>query len=501
MYGVGIQAYAALILWIPICFGFFGTMKPLQASYLALLLGIVFLPEQTVFDLPLLPPFDKQAFACMGAYFGAVMFLRDKLRRAKILRGSEVFFIIVVIGNIGTVFTNPDGVVIGGALGYDGIPTRQITLQGLTLYDIPSLTIRDALGILLPFHIGRALVRTREEAVTMWTVLVGIMLVLLLPMLLELRISPQMHRWVYGAHAADFAHSARDGGFKSTLFFASGLALAMFLFASMVGAALLRREKVRVMGLPAGAILAALWGAMLISRNAAANMYAAAVLPIVMRRNTGSAARLSVILTVLVISYPALRATQIFPAKELVELATKYSANRAQSLEFRFNNEDILLERANIRQWFGWGGFGRNRIYDERGKDISVTDGEWIIRYGMRGIVGFIGSFGLLTWPVLVAYRRRKKLGSPEATALVDTMALLVAASAIDMLPNGYFSVLPYYFAGVLAGVSEGAGESNARGAAVHLDRYTEAPPVVAGFTPTSGHGYPHGYDPRMGGR
>ena len=126
MYGVGIQAYAALILWIPICFGFFGTMKPLQASYLALLLGIVFLPEQTVFDLPLLPPFDKQAFACMGAYFGAVMFLRDKLRRAKILRGSEVFFIIVVIGNIGTVFTNPDGVVIGGALGYDDM-SRLVT--------------------------------------------------------------------------------------------------------------------------------------------------------------------------------------------------------------------------------------------------------------------------------------------------------------------------------------------------------------------------------------
>jgi hypothetical protein len=509
MGNVGVQAYAALILWIPICFALFGTMKPLKAAFVALVVGVMVLPERAMFDPPALPPFDKQGFACLAAYFGSIVFLRDKMRRAKTFGGSERFFLIVIIGNFGTALTNPDPIVIGGGLGYDGVPTPQFVLQGLTYYDIPSMIVRDALGILLPFHLGRALVRDREEAVVMWTVVVGTMLALLLPMLLELRISPQLHRWVYGAHASDFAHAMRGGGFKSTLFLISGLALAMFLLTAIFGATLLKREGQKVAGLSGGTMVWGLWGVLLISRNAASNFYALASIPLVLKRDTSSAARLSVILALLVVTYPSLRATQIFPARELVEFAAKYSVNRAESLAFRFDNEDILIERASPRKWFGWGGFNRNRIYDIRGKEVSVTDGEWIIRYGIRGTVGFVGSFGLLVWPVFAAFRRRRKLRDPGTVALVDTMALLVAVSAVDMLPNGFFTVLPYFFAGALAGVTEG-GVGPAGGAGPpprpeplpdpRLDPQLDprwAPPV--GLTGAPPYGYDPARDPRMG--
>jgi len=456
-----LQALAALILWIPICLAFFGTMKPLKAAIMSLIVGIVLLPERVMFDPPGLPPFDKQAFACMGSYLGALLFARDKLRRAKYLRGAEFFFIIVMLGNVGTALTNPDTVIIGGAMNWDGkTRSAEIPLQALGLYDIPSATVRDFIGILLPFHIGRTLVRNRGEAVVMSGVLAGTMLVLLAPMVLELRISPQLHRWVYGFHSGSFAHNMRDGGFKAVLFFQSGLALAMFLLTGMFACVMLMREKKKIAGFPPNAVLGVFWFALLISRNAAANLYAFAVIPPVLRRATGSAARLAVLLALLVVSFPALRATGIFPADQLVELAGKWSEHRAQSLEFRFDNEDILLERASERKWFGWGGYGRNRVYDPRGKDISVTDGEWIIRYGIRGAVGFVGSFGLLVWPVIAAYRRRRKIRDPDTVALLDTMSLMVAVSAVDMLPNGFFTVLPYFYAGALAGLTEGVSDA-----------------------------------------
>lgn len=455
---VGIQAYAALVLWIPICMALFGSMKPHKAAFVAVIVGIVILPEKAVFDAPALPPFDKQVIACLASFIGATLFLRAKIRRAKFLGGAELFFVVIVIGNIGTALTNPDPVLVGGGLGLDGVtPTEKIVLQGLTTYEIPSLTIRDALGILLPFHLGRALVRDRDDAVLFWTVVVGTMLAMLLPMLLELRISPQLHRWIYGAHPSDFGHNMRDGGFKSTLFFVSGLALAMFLLAAIYGCAILKRVRVPVMGFPARSVMFALWGALLLSRNVAANIYAVAIVPLALRRDTSSAARLALLLTLLVVTYPWLRGSQTFPARELVDFSAKYNEGRAQSLAFRFDNEDILLERANERKWFGWGGYGRSRLYNEQGRDISIADGEWIIRYGDRGIVGFVGSFGLLVWPVLVAYRRRKRIKDPESLALVDSMSLLAAICTVDLLPNGLFTVLPYVFAGALAGVTEGA--------------------------------------------
>jgi hypothetical protein len=451
------QAYLALLVWIPLGIAMFGMMKPIKAGVAALILGVLFLPELAAFDPPALPPIDKMAVACLASYLGALVFARRELGRAKFLRGPEVWFLLVVIGNIGTALTNADPVIIGGGLDYDG-ETRlpEIVLPSMTKYDILSSTVRDFLGILLPFHLGRAFVRTRDDAITLAKVIAGAMVVCLPLMVFELRFSPQLHYWIYGYYALDFAHNMRGGGFKSSMFLSSGLALAMFLMAALFAVALLRRAKEKVAGMSPGLLLPLFWGVLLMSRNVGANIYTLAALPLLLGRKVASAGRFAVVLCMLVIAFPALRASQTFPADDLVAFAAKYSAARAQSLGFRFDNEDILLERANERQMFGWGGFGRNRVYDERGKDVSVTDGEWIIRYGSRGIVGFWGAFGLLMWPVFVARRRTRKIADVEAVYAVNSMSLLAAIHAVDLLPNGLFTIFPYFFSGALAGLSEG---------------------------------------------
>ena len=83
--------------------------------------------------------------------------------------------------------------------------------------------------------------------------------------------------------------------------------------------------------------------------------------------------------------YPLLRAEGLFPDKLLVGIAEQVNVERAGSLLTRFEQEQQLLDRSSERPIFGWGRFGRSRVYDEYGKDISLTDGLWIITLGSSG--------------------------------------------------------------------------------------------------------------------
>jgi hypothetical protein len=457
VYEVTTRALLVLMLWVPIAVLAFGATKPLKAALFVLLGGVVLLPERAAFDFPLLPPFDKNAIACAMAFFGATLLCRRKMATARPFRGPDVFFLLIVVGNVGTALTNGDPLTYGGGYDYDGVTrTATVDLPPITTYDILSMTVRDFLGVFMPFYIGRALFRTREDAIILCKGLVVAGLVYVPFMLLEMRLSPQLHYWAYGYYANFFGHAVRGAGFKPTVFMDNGLAVAMFILSACVAAAVLHRLRVGIMGIPAIVALGILWIALLLSRNVGANVYALAALPLVLTSRGALASRLAVVLFALVVAFPVLRSTDQFPAEALVDVAAKRSVERAQSLQYRFENEEVLLEKARERVWFGWGGFGRNRVFDERGKDVSVTDGEWIITLGSKGVVGFVGIFGLLLVPILIARRRAPKIAVQQDRQIVDALTLLVAMNAVDMLPNAVFNVLPIFMAGALAGLSDG---------------------------------------------
>ena len=87
-----------------------------------------------------------------------------------------------------------------------------------------------------------------------------------------------------------------------------------------------------------------------------------------------------------------------------MDVSASFSSDRSGSLEFRFDNEEKLLQHASNRFWFGWGRYGRNRVFDEdTGQDTTVTDGRWIITLGCFGFLGFLAEFGLLVLPIFAA--------------------------------------------------------------------------------------------------
>lgn len=126
---------------------------------------------------------------------------------------------------------------------------------------------------------------------------------------------------------------------------------------------------------------------------------------------------------------------------------------RARSLQFRFQNEDMLLDRANERPLFGWGTWGRNRIYDPRtGEDLSVTDGAWIITYGAFGWLGYIGTMGLLVYPLIAITRAVNKKNEKDFSQYTFTLSLILMVYVLDQIPNASLNHITYLIAGAILG-------------------------------------------------
>ena len=132
-------------------------------------------------------------------------------------------------------------------------------------------------------------------------------------------------------------------------------------------------------------------------------------------------------------------------------------------------NENILAKRALERPVFGWGGWGRNRVLDEAGHDISITDGLWVIVLGINGVVGLASMTALFLLPVallLVRYPPRT-WRSPGCAAA--GLGVLLELYLIDNLSNAMINPIYIMAAGGLAGL-QGPGRRR-----VHGDRLDDA--------------------------
>jgi hypothetical protein len=135
--------------------------------------------------------------------------------------------------------------------------------------------------------------------------------------------------------------------------------------------------------------------------------------------------------------YMALRSTGIWNGEPAIYLAKLVSSDRAGSLKFRFDNEDMLAAKALQQPWFGWGSWGRNRVHDEWGNDVSITDGLWIIEFGRHGFAGLLNWLLAMIMPLALLTRRfsARRLTSAEMGPAL-ALAVLVTVYAIDCLVN-----------------------------------------------------------------
>ncbi len=450
--------YLIFYLWIPITAILFSQKKPREAAFIVVIWGTLLLPELIAVDPPILPYMDKHNLVCACGFAGLFLTAKSRWQRMQFLKGVQLFFVFLAVCNVGTALTNPETFVYGGQPywpDWEESPVAPVlVIPALSPKEFIPMGIDDFFKFLIPFGVGQMLIQSREDAILFFKSYALSALIYMPFMLWEGVMSPQLHYQVYGYFSLPMGHNIRGDGFKPIVLTCSGLGLVMLQYVGMACAIALYRAKQNVHALiPAGIAVIALVFNIAVSRSVGVLFYVAATVPLMMFMGPRIMTRVSWVLIVIFLTFPITRAKDWFPADDIIAYAEAKNPKRAQSLGMRFDNEKMLIDHTDAKPYFGWGSYGRNRIYKpETGEDISVTDGEWAIHYSVRGAFGVISWFWMMALPVLWACRVVKWTMDKEDKVILGIMTLTAAMNAVDLLPNSSFTKVPIIWSGMLAG-------------------------------------------------
>jgi hypothetical protein len=444
---VSILVPIAMFGWIPVVLMLFALLPARRAVIVAMLFAWLFLP-QAAYKVEGLPPYDKMTATCAGLILGAVIF--DARRLLSFWPGwvdlpMAVWCLCPFISSL----SNDLGA-------YDGLSAvfRQSVVWGLP-YLIGRLYFNDLRGI-------------GELAVGL--VVGGLVYIPLC--LLEIRISPQLHRILYGFAQNSFVVHVRYGGYRPMVFMPHGLIVAfwMGICAMMCFWLWMSGTLKRLWGMPMLLWLAALAFTLVLCKAMGPLLLFVLGCAVLMATKWRWGKVAVVLLALVPAGYVTLRVTHVISTEQLLSLFSFADADRLQSFEFRLKNEDMLLERAMQRPLVGWAGWGRARVFDENGTDLSVTDGLWIIvigNYGLLGVSAIVVAYAL---PVLLLMRRYrwKVFAHPEAAPLV-AFAVVLCLAGINNLPNADSNPVFMAVMGGLAAIGMKATSEAVREVAMRL--------------------------------
>jgi len=437
-------AYLMLLVWPVIALVLYQRLSPTRALIWAILGAYMLLPPIATFNLPAVPDFDKFSIANLCALVFTLFVLRERvpvLPQNWIGRGLIAMFVLTPFA---TTITNPDV-----------IPIVTGDVPALRMYDSVAY-ISSQLIALIPFVLARRFLGTAEGMRALVGSLVVAGLIYSVPMVLESRLSPQLNIWVYGFFQHDFSQSMRGGGFRPMVFMPHGLWVAFFALMAAMSALVMLRQSTADGRHWHLFIWLYLMAVLVLCRSAGPMVYALGLTPLILIAPRRIQVLVAALLAVLVITYPLLRGAHLVPIYDIVELAERINPQRGDSLRFRTDNEEALLVRAMEKPWFGWGGYGRNLIFDPYdGRILTVPDGGWIIVLGAYGWAGYIAQYGLLVLPLILIGREALLSRSAAFSPWGAGIALIYAANLVDLLPNNTLIPFTWLMAGALLGWAE----------------------------------------------
>jgi hypothetical protein len=439
----------ALLGWPVVAFWLYKTRPIGRATLWTILGAYMLLPVGSHIKIPMIPDFDKNSIPNLAALFGCVAICGKSIKFLNDRGLVELLIIGFLICPFITCALNDDPISIG-----------LVVLPGLSNYDAGSVVISQAIT-LIPFFLGRQFLRNRTDTEEILRVLIVAGLIYSLPVLFEIRFSPQLHTWIYGFFPSSFEDQYRQGGFRPVVFMGHGLLVCFFICTTAIAAAAFWRTDTRVLSrlnVPAGAITTYLSFVLVLGKTASSTAYGAILIPLVYFTKPKVQLTFAVLLVSVALLYPIMRATDVFPTNIADDLASSLvsDSQRIASMNERFKNEKQLLEHTSQRFFFGWGTYGRGLTYDEYGRNSSPIDGTWIGELSSFGFVGFLTLFGVLTLPVFTAARALRYVESTKDKAFLSALALILAVNIFDLLPNSPLRPWTWLLAGALLGRAEG---------------------------------------------
>jgi len=278
----------------------------------------------------------------------------------------------------------------------------------------------------------------------------------------ELVMSPQCHNIVYGYMQHSFAQVIRGGGYRPMVFMEHGIMLGTLMaMAALVGVwctytGVFPRK---IYGVPTPLLsLILVFSALICKSSLAIGLMLIGIFALLVSEKL----KVGLIIWVMLLippTYISLRATGYWDGANLVTLVSeKFSEDRAASLAFRFDNENILVRKAMEKPVFGWGGWGRSRVYDEEtGEDLSTTDGFWIITMGRRGLLG-LGAVSLVLLLPMLQFVIKTPPGTWKRPEIAPTavLAIIPLLFLIDCTLNAMVNQIYIIIAGGISGMMRG---------------------------------------------
>jgi hypothetical protein len=409
-----ISPIIALFASVGVIAALFSFMPPRRAAIAGYIGAWLFLPQASV---PVLgyPDLTKSTAASLGILLGILFFDAGRLVRFR-PHWIDIPAIVLIC-----------------------VPMAASLSNDLGAYDGASACLAQFVNWGLPYFIGRLYI---DSFPAMRDLALGIFIggLIYVPLcLIEVRMSPQLHRWVYGYHQHEFIQTIRGDSYRPMVFMQHGLMVAMWMAsATIVAFWLWLSGSVRkIFGLPTSVFAFVFLGVTVLCKSFGALGLLLLALPALWL----SARLRTVWIILLIVALPAvymyLRVNDMWDGESVAELIERISPDRADSLRYRLNAEAIMTDKAMEQQWFGWGGWGRSLVYNEWGRAVAETDGLWIITLGTTGLVGLAALTAVVCLPVLLFTLRVRPLWwSMPAVAPAAVLAMLLLMHSIDNLVN-----------------------------------------------------------------
>ncbi|MEA5509912.1 O-antigen ligase domain-containing protein [Crocosphaera sp. UHCC 0190] len=430
-----------MLAWLPILLSIFTKFSSRRAVIISFLVAWLFLPQRASFALPGLPDYTRISATCYGILLATFLFDGQRFRSFK-FGWLDVPMVIACICPFFSSMSNDLGA-------YDGL----------------SATLNQIVSYGFPYFLGRIyfndLSGLRQLAIGIF--ISGLIYVPLC--LYEIKMSPQLHRIVYGYHSYGFVQAIRYGGFRPTVFMLHGLEVGMWMMsATLIGMWLWQGNVLeKVWNIPINWLVLTLIITLILIKSTGGYAYFAYGIIILF---TAKWFRNSTALLMLIIGislYLCLASSGNMTVQKAQPLLSTISniagPDRAGSLEFRLANEELLVKKALERPVFGWGGWGRNRVYDYNWEgqlvSVSVTDSLWIITYGTKGYVGLISLYASSLLPALsffwTGYPARLWFHPKIAPAAV--LSVIIVLYMLDCTLNAMFNPIFTLVSGGIAGL------------------------------------------------
>jgi hypothetical protein len=422
---------------IPIVLYLFVRFPTQRAVIITFVAAWLFLP-QTSYPIPLLPAYTKVSASCYAILLGVLIYDTERLTKFK-PGWLDVPIVICCLSPIVSQLSN------------GGSPISP-TFNQIVTWGMPYFFGRLYMGSLDGLRQLAIGIFAGGLAYVPFTLIEGVR-------------GPILHQMVYGVNAfEDWGQARRLGGWRPVVFMQHGLMVGVWMMtAALIGIWLWQTGTLKkFQGKNIKTLAIVLTIAFFLCRSTGAyTLFLIALLILFCAKWFRTSLPL-----LLVIGYIAfylyVAASGQFSSQDVMSVVNPiFGEERAASLKFRFDMEEILGDKARQRFLFGWGDSGGNRVYDGYGKDISVTDSLWIIAFGIYGAVGLVSLFSSFLLPVAVfAFKYPARTWSHPKVAPAAALGVAVTMYMFDCVLNAMANPIFAVIAGGLSGLVLKAPES-----------------------------------------